>query len=239
MHATHILACTIAMKRFTSSTFQSCVAVSCQQHWARWEQREKRGKQAETEWKKGCRQHLYSVVLWPPKRPWKVLGGTKLQSLWCLWIRGVDRRESGQQGCSTESGRRYAGAFRRTERKVEGKDFLSHKSRGTVSHWGAALSCWGVILGVPQGSDLIPLPNAWQKTQSFPWIIREFAASESQRWCTQEKCRCMCSFKGWLIMGVHIGTCWEKSSHLFTAPMLLSWYILKHLLLASFLSYIE
>lgn len=131
-------------------------------------ERGKRGKQAETEWKKGCRQHLYSAVLWPPKRPWKVWGGTKLQPLWCLWIRGVDRRESGQQGCSTESGWRYAGAFRASERKVEGKDFLSHKSWGTVLPWGEALSRWGVILGVPQGSALAALHYRLTKDPEFP-----------------------------------------------------------------------
>lgn len=129
-----------------------------------------RGK-AEAEWKKGCRKHLYSEVLWPPKHPWQVLDGTKLQSLQCLWIRGVDRHEHGQQGCSTESGWRYAGAFRGTERKVEGKDFLSAKSQGTISHWGETLSCWVVILHVLQGSALSALPHTWQKTQSFPLII--------------------------------------------------------------------
>lgn len=32
-------------------------------------------------------------------------------------------------------------------------------------------------------------------------IIRDSAAPGSQGWCSQEKCRCMCCSKGWLIMG--------------------------------------
>ena len=82
----------------------------------------------------------------------EVLGGIKLQSLWCLWIRGVDRRKSGQQGCSSESGWRYAGGFQTHWKKSRrGKISSQTKAEEQSSHWGEALSCWGVILGVPQG----------------------------------------------------------------------------------------
>lgn len=174
------------MKHPTSSTCQSCVAVSCQQPWVRWELREKKWKQAETEWKKGCRQHLYSAVLWPPKSPWKVFGGTKLLSLRCLWIRGVDRRDSSQQGCSTESGWRYAGAFGRTERKVGGKDFHAHKSRGTVEKpcpagWLFQVSLRGLPSVPSQTHDKrLSFPPPDNKRFCCPWITGVVFTREMQ-----------------------------------------------------------
>lgn len=127
-----------------------------------------RGKQAETEWKKGCRQHLYSAVFCPSKRPWKVLGGTKLQSLRCLWIRGVDRRESGQQGCSTESGWRYAGAFRCTERKVEGERFpFTQKVRNSLALRRSLVLLWGYFR-CPSGVCPLCPPKYLTKDPEFP-----------------------------------------------------------------------
>lgn len=112
---------------------------------------------------------FYSVVLWPPKRPWKVLGGTKLQSLRCLWIRGVDRRKSGQQGCSSESGWRYAGGFQTHWKKSRRGRISSHtKAEEQSSLWGEAPSCWGVILGVPQGACPPCPPKCLTKDPEFP-----------------------------------------------------------------------
>lgn len=97
--------------------YLSSLQVSFWHRGVRWEPREnkKTVKQAETEWKKGCRQDLHAAILLP-QCLWKISGGTKSG----LWIRDVDRRESGQQGCSTESGWRYAVALRGSERNAEG-----------------------------------------------------------------------------------------------------------------------
>lgn len=119
-------------------------------------------------WKKGCRQHVYTAVLWLSNCPWRVWGGSKLQPLLCFWVRGVDRHESGQQGCSTESGWRYAGAFRHPEREVDGKRFpFTQKPRsGLTLRRNIVLLGW--YLSVPKGSFPAHAPKwAWQKTQSF------------------------------------------------------------------------
>lgn len=202
----------------------------------RWEPGEKRAKQAEADWKK--RQKLHAAVL-PPQCPWKVLGGTKLQSLWCLRIRDVDRREPRQQGCCTESRRRYAGALRGTESDAEGKDFLSHISWETVSFWGEAPSCWGGYFGCP----LVVCPHyplkCLTKEPGCPPDNQIYChPCIAVSVCLQEKCRCTAPVKGdslWLFTEGHAG----KRAAIYQGPCLVFMCALKRPVFASFPSYIR
>lgn len=95
---------------------------------------------------------VFSVVLQPPPFPRME---SNYNSSGILWIRAVDRRESGQQGCTTESGWKYAGAFIGTGGNIDGNaSLLTQKLRSSLireqkPYTGRGGREGGDILGVP------------------------------------------------------------------------------------------
>lgn len=200
MHTPHTLACTNAMKHPASSTCKSCVAVSCQQHWVRWELREKRGKQAETEWKKGCRQHLYSAVLWPPKRPWKVLRWNQItvplvfvnQRCWQAWVRPtrlLDRVRA-----------KVCGGFQTHWKKSRGERFpLTQKPRNSLA-LRRSLVLLGGYFRCPSGVCPQCPPKRLTKDPEFLLDNKRICCLNHRGGVHKRNAGACAPLKGWLIM---------------------------------------